>query len=312
MNSQQKNFFIKCLEVSFGFLVCLIGSYYLNKNTNLLILSNRIDYANNLFYSSASAFIPILISFMLRQFNEGPLHREFWLIKVISIFKHALFVLASELILWHIFFDQPVNGFVLTILSIIFSFKLFILNQFIYTLFRIPMFRSNLLILGAGAAGKEFAANFLNSKVANTNLVGFIEDKPHGDLYVIIKDTTMGMVKIPILPSSYNFSEICKQYHITDIVIASDKTRSKDLVNEIYQCRKSGINIHESSKLSEKLYYKVPVLSAEQSNYIFDGELYVESSYDILIRITNVIFATIGLVIYGLTVFPIIIILLVP
>lgn len=138
----------------------------------------------------------------------------------------------------------------------------FIINGTLITLFIIgwrilysylldqPMFRKNVLIVGAGWAGKTILQEINKSKKSGLRVVGFVDDNP------LIQGKVID--EFPILGTGHAIYNIVHQNDITMIIVAITHEKHADLIKILINCSWNGIDIIDMPAIYEQLTGKIP------------------------------------------------------
>ena len=287
-------------------LISLLVPFY-SVNTDFCFILNSIK--NNLFFYFLNSFIPIIIIYILKYFAYTPFrtHRRFLVIYSTTLF--FFIYLSSQLILWKIFFTSPLQDTDIIILaskniiisSLITTFLIFALYVLTTKLRNHFCTNGNILVIGAGWAGQEFAKTYYEKKSTGFKIIGFVDDNKNlQNKNIKISNN----INIPVINTSKNLTKTCQNYNVDVIVLAITNDRSDTLLREIYECRKQNIIIEEMATVIENIYYKIPVHHIGKSSFSFDGELKIEPASVIITRIYNIIFAFLGLIFFSLCLLP--------
>lgn len=160
------------------------------------------------------------------------------------------------------------SAFVITTLLFYMNWSLrigrgvFILNGILITLFIIgwrilysylleqPIFKRNVLIVGAGWAGKTILQEINRSQKSGLRTVGFIDDDPRkkGNL----------VEGVPVLGDRYTIDKVIRQNDIGLIVAAITHEKHADLIKALINCSWSGIDIVDMPAIYEQLTGRIP------------------------------------------------------
>ena len=160
------------------------------------------------------------------------------------------------------------SAFVITTLLFYMNWSLrigrgvFILNGVLITLFIIgwrilysylleqPIFKRNVLIVGAGWAGKTILQEINVAKKSGMKAVGFIDDDPSkkGNL----------IDGYPILGDRYSINNVIRQNDVDLIVAAITHEKHADLIKALINCSWSGIDIVDMPAIYEQLTGRIP------------------------------------------------------
>lgn len=138
----------------------------------------------------------------------------------------------------------------------------FILNGLLITLFIIgwrvlysylleqPIFKKNVLIVGAGWAGKTILQEINRSKKSGLKVAGFVDDDP-------LKQGK-DIDGFPVFGDRYSVNNVIYQHDIGLIVNAITHEKHADLIKALINCSWNGIDIVDMPTLYEQLTGKIP------------------------------------------------------
>lgn len=138
----------------------------------------------------------------------------------------------------------------------------FIINGLLITLFIIgwrvlysylldqPIFKKNVLILGAGWAGKTILQEINKSKKSGLKVAGFIDDDP-------LKQGKR-VDGFPVFGDRYTVHKIIHQNDIGLIISAITHEKHADLLKALIKCSWNGIDIVDMPTIYEQLTGKIP------------------------------------------------------
>jgi undecaprenyl-phosphate galactose phosphotransferase len=254
------------------------------------------------FYSEAYYIIPLIILIallMLLIFVYNGLYRIDVILKRsqhIPQLAKAVYYSSLQIVLFSLLID--ISGymdsrllifvFLITVVSLLILFRVIGLRYFFLSLSN-SGFRRDVAIIGEGKQGKILAAKLMYENPFGLNLVGFIGDNHNtGDFVVAGKKILGGFDEI---------EEVVKKYNIDELIVAVDDKAHDKLLDILDTCKKLNVSTRVTSELfdvvprriSTEKYYDIPVINvAPQYN---DG---ITLS---LKRITDVIFASLGLLV---------------
>lgn len=113
-----------------------------------------------------------------------------------------------------------------------------------------PIFNKNVLIIGAGWAGKTILQEINTSKKSGFRVVGFIDDNPSIQGKVI--------EGFPVLGNRHAVYNIVQQNDITTIIVAITHEKHAELIKILINCSWSGIDIIDMPAMYEQLTGKIP------------------------------------------------------
>ena len=160
------------------------------------------------------------------------------------------------------------SAFVITTLLFYMNWSLrigrgvFILNGVLITLFIIgwrilysylleqPIFKRNVLIVGAGWAGKTILQEINRLQKSGLRTVGFIDDDPQKKGKLIDG--------VPVLGDRYTIDKVIRKKGVDLIVAAITHEKHADLIKALINCSWKGIDIVDMPAIYEQLTGKIP------------------------------------------------------
>jgi len=160
------------------------------------------------------------------------------------------------------------SAFVITTLLFYMNWSLrigrgvFILNGILITLFIIgwrilysylleqPIFKRNVLIVGAGWAGKTILQEINRLQKSGLRTVGFIDDDPQKKGKLIDG--------VPVLGDRYTIDKVIRKKGVDLIVAAITHEKHADLIKALINCSWKGIDIVDMPAIYEQLTGKIP------------------------------------------------------
>jgi len=160
------------------------------------------------------------------------------------------------------------SAFVITTLLFYMNWSLrigrgvFILNGILITLFIIgwrilysylleqPIFKRNVLIVGAGWAGKTILHEINRLQKSGLRTVGFIDDDP-------LKKGKL-IDGVPVLGDRYTIDKVIRKNDIDLIVAAITHEKHADLIKALINCSWKGVDIIDMPAIYEQLTGKIP------------------------------------------------------
>ncbi|MEK7805111.1 MAG: sugar transferase, partial [Planctomycetota bacterium] len=160
------------------------------------------------------------------------------------------------------------SAFVITTLLFYMNWSLrigrgvFILNGILIILFIIgwrilysylleqPIFKRNVLIVGAGWAGKTILQEINVAKKSGMKAVGFIDDDPSKKGSLIDG--------YPILGDRYSINNVIRQNDVDLIIAAITHEKHADLIKALINCSWKGVDIVDMPAIYEQLTGKIP------------------------------------------------------
>lgn len=113
-----------------------------------------------------------------------------------------------------------------------------------------PIFKKNVLIIGAGWAGKTVLQEINKSKKSGLKVVGFIDDNP------LVQGKVIN--EFPILGTRRAIYNIVHQNDITMIIVAITHEKHAELIKILINCSWNGIDIIDMPAIYEQLTGKIP------------------------------------------------------
>jgi FlaA1/EpsC-like NDP-sugar epimerase len=138
----------------------------------------------------------------------------------------------------------------------------FVINGVLITLFIIgwrvlysylldqPIFKRNVLIIGAGWAGKTILHEINRSKKSGLRVAGFIDDDP--------SKQGKGVEGFPLFGNRYTLPTVIHQNDIGLIVNAITHEKHADLIKALINCSWNGVDIVDMPTIYEQLTGKIP------------------------------------------------------
>jgi exopolysaccharide biosynthesis polyprenyl glycosylphosphotransferase len=149
-------------------------------------------------------------------------------------------------------------------------------------------FQQRILIIGGGWAGRALAQAVLDRKLADFEVVGFVDD----DL-VRHKPKVLGF---PVLGAVKNTLEIAKQHQVNTIVYSITHQLRVEIFKVLLDCQSAGIPIFQMPTLYEALTERVPVQHVANDwllpTGLAGGQLSL--SYRIFVLIVDYLFCVFG------------------
>lgn len=113
-----------------------------------------------------------------------------------------------------------------------------------------PLFKKNVLIVGAGWAGKTILQEINKAKKAGLKVAGFVDDNP--------QKKGSGIEGLPVFGDRYTLPAVIRQNDISLIVNAITHEKHADLIKTLINCSWNGIEIVDMPTLYEQLTGKIP------------------------------------------------------
>ena len=231
-----------------GDLIIVNGSIFLSAIIRLG-LSGGWDYVkSNPLSFILTGLIFIFTFFFAELYDMRKDYTSFGNIMTISFAAASAFILTTFLfyINWSLRIGRGVfaiNGVLIT---------LFIVGwRILYSyLLEQPIFRRNVLIVGAGWAGKTVLQEINKSKKSGLKVAGFIDDDPLKKGKVVNG--------IPILVDRYTLNDVVHQNDINLIITAITHEKHADLIKVLINCSWNGVDIVDMPDMFEQLTGKIP------------------------------------------------------
>jgi exopolysaccharide biosynthesis polyprenyl glycosylphosphotransferase len=151
-------------------------------------------------------------------------------------------------------------------------------------------FQQRLLIIGAGWAGHALAQAMLDRKLADFEIVGFVDDDFSRQEPKVLGFPVLGPVKSTL--------EIAKQYQVNTIVYSITHQLRVEVFKVLLDCQSSGIPIVQMPALYEALTERVPVQHVANDWLLPSGLAggQISLSYRIFVLIVDYLFCLFGAV----------------
>jgi sugar transferase (PEP-CTERM system associated) len=190
-------------------------------------------------------YLIVLYIFDFYRLDEKPT-KSSYILKLLLALIVVNFIVASLFYLFHL---RPYGTIVLFIsgssmLIFLFLWRYIFISFFVY---EVPQ---NLLILGAGAAGKSLC-DLLKSR-PDFKIAGFVDDDPDK------QGGTSG--DYPVLGTTADLMAIVKKYKIDLIVVAVTAKRSVAFFQRLVEVKFTGINVYEMPTFYEQYFESIPVM----------------------------------------------------
>ena len=238
----------RLLVLIMGDLIIVNGSLFLSAIIRLG-LSGGLDYIR----SNPASFILTGLVFVFTFFFTElyDIRKDF---KPIGSIVTITFASASAFVittfLFYISWSLRIGRGVFIINSILITLFIFGWRVLYSYLLERPIFKRNVLIIGAGWAGKTILQEINRSKKSGLAVVGFIDDDPlkKGNL---VNGT-------PVLGDRYTLNDVVHQNDIDSVVTAITHEKHADLIKALINCSWNGIDIIDMPTIYEQLTGKIP------------------------------------------------------
>ncbi len=265
------------------FILDVLFIYVSIKLATILTTSYNINIWTH--YTGPTFFTLFAIITTLYVFNLYDLQRI--KIKGETIIRTCVGVIIANIVVAALFFilDHWQFSRKLFVYQTVFSITLLSLIRFIAGIIFSKIYNDNVIVIGAGDAGRAI------EKILGNRLVGYIDDDKNKWCE---KSNEQTFVLGPIA----NMENILKENNIRKVILAITYDRSKKIIKILLNARIKGIIIIEMSDEYERITKKVPV------KYIHDRWILLEQGFQIyshlfvgkIKRIIDVIIALIGLI----------------
>ena len=172
-----------------------------------------------------------------------------------------------------------------------------------------PWFEQRALIVGAGNAGRMLATAIQAAPRTDANpyrgtgyqLVGYVDDDVtlHGE----------GIEQIPVLGDNSRLAELSQTLHVNEIILAITNTQtiSDEMMDALLRCREFGMRISTMAMVYERLTGRVPIdyVGRDLQLVLPMHDSAGERAYQLLKRLADIVIASIGLAVMGLSLIPI-------
>lgn len=147
---------------------------------------------------------------------------------------------------------------------------------------------SNILIIGAGKAGKTMAKEILDRPMLKMNLIGFTDNKKDPDKF--------NFHGLKILGKTSDLKEIIEQNNIKTIIVAIIKELDYETLMDISECVPQGVYMWRMSHFYEQITQKIPVLVITPEWFLYNFSSIDRPLYNFVKRIFDIIAAIIILI----------------
>ena len=148
---------------------------------------------------------------------------------------------------------------------------------------------SNILIIGAGAAGKTMAKEILSRPILKMNLIGFVDNDEDS--------SNFNFDGLKIIGKTSDLKKIIEENDIKTIIVAVMKELDYQTLMDISECVPQGVDIWKMSHFYERITQKVPVLVITPEWFIYNFTSIDRPLYEFLKRIFDIVAASIILII---------------
>lgn len=148
---------------------------------------------------------------------------------------------------------------------------------------------TNLIIVGAGDAGKTIATEILNRPMLKMNIVGFIDNDENQEKF--------NFENIKVIGRTSELEKIIEKYDVKTIITAIDSQFDYQTRMDLSECVPQGIAIWRMSSFYEKITQKIPVLIITPEWFMYEFTSIDRPLYEFLKRLFDIIAALIILVV---------------
>lgn len=148
---------------------------------------------------------------------------------------------------------------------------------------------TNILILGAGKAGKILVQEILSHPMLKINIVGFIDNDD--------EKADFEYKGIKVIGKTSDLACIIQENEIKTVVVSIMKKIKQEILMDISECIPQGVDIWKMSDYYERITQKIPVLAITPEWFMYDFTSIERPLYNFLKRIFDIVAASIILVI---------------
>ena len=195
-----------------------------------------------------------------------------------------------------LFFDFSWTSYKFFLENIVISYFLILIWRFLFYYQR-KYFKpnSNILIIGAGDAGKTMAREILQRPMLKMNIVGFIDNDENPEKF--------NYEGVKVIGRTSDLKELIEQNDIKMVIVAIDSQLDYQTRMDISECVPQGVVIWRMSHFYEKITQKIPALIITPEWFLYEFTSIDRPLYNFVKRIFDVISAIIIL----LVTFPVLI-----
>ena len=238
----------RLIMLIFGDLLIVNGSIFLSAILRLGLNAGWGYIQSNPWSFILTGWIYIITFFSMELYDIRKDFKSIGNVMAITLASTSAFVITTLLFYmnWSLRIGRGV--FILNGILIIF----FIIGwRILYSyLLEQPIFKRNVLIVGAGWAGKTILQEINVAKKSGMKAVGFIDDDPSkkGNL----------IEGYPILGDRYSINNVIRQNDVDLIIAAITHEKHADLIKALINCSWKGIDIIDMPAIYEQLTGKIP------------------------------------------------------
>jgi sugar transferase (PEP-CTERM system associated) len=156
------------------------------------------------------------------------------------------------------------------------------------SLLKISAISDRILIIGTDECAIDLAREVIYRRHLGYNILGFLGDDP--------KLLGRSLINPRVLGSTWEVNELAKRYKATRIVVAQRDRRGKLDMNQLLECKTSGILVEQATDFYERLTGKIMLEGLTRSWLIFSRGFVVSRSVLEVKLLSDSLVATAGLV----------------
>ena len=238
----------RLIMLIFGDLLIVNGSIFLSAILRLGLNAGWDYIQSNPWSFILTGWIYIITFFSMELYDIRKDFKSIGNVMAITLASTSAFVITTLLFYmnWSLRIGRGVfilNG----ILIILFIIGWRILYSY---LLEQPIFKRNVLIIGAGWAGKTISQEINRSQKSGLRMVGFIDDDP-------LKKGKL-IDGVPVLGDRYTIDKVIRKNDIDLIVAAITHEKHADLIKALINCSWKGVDIIDMPAIYEQLTGKIP------------------------------------------------------
>jgi len=155
------------------------------------------------------------------------------------------------------------------------------------------------LIYGAGEAGRMLAERFVRSPRLGVLLIGFLDDNVQYWGKKIRSKSDEVMYALPCFGGFEQIIEAVREQHIDELFISIPSVPQIRIAEIIRQCEETGVKFYFIPNLFDYKLQSVAIESLDGVPLLTVKESHINWSYLFIKRIMDIIFALVGMVIFG-------------
>lgn len=181
-----------------------------------------------------------------------------------------------------LFFDLDKTGYKFVIESILFSYtSILIWRIFFYYQRKYFKPNTNVLIIGAGSAGKTIAEEIMQRPMLKMKVAGYIDNDENPEKY--------DFQGLKVIGRTSNLAEVIERFDIKLIVIAITTELDYNTLMDISECVPQGVSIWKMSHFYEQITQKIPVLVITPEWFMYNFSSMERPLYDFVKRVFDII-----------------------